>query len=249
MKLHLKFQIIPTSFVPVLASGSKSTPLRDKVSIFPEKSETLTSILHDFSLIFLYENHAKIVQKYAKEEKIGRGRKMRPKRQICPVVASDPGNLGHRISPKNLMLGLFRVSSYLASVISKKTDFWGTKSVDLWQHHGFAIEIIGLSSDTLRSSTSQPSKHTFCTTDRKIDWIDGIDLLLAINVWNCMIIWQQLVWEIHWRLRLPTSQVEFQKMWRGPRPFMHFGGHLMRLMIHFYDKWMRLITHYQGRPN
>ena len=40
--------------------------------------------------------------------------------------------------------------------------------------------------------------------------------------------------------------VEFQKTRHEPQLFKHFGGHLMRLMTHSYDKWMWLITHCHG---
>ena len=39
MKLYLKFWVIPTSFDPVLPSGYKSAPLRDKVFDFLEKNQ------------------------------------------------------------------------------------------------------------------------------------------------------------------------------------------------------------------
>ena len=75
----------------------------------------------------------------------------------------------------------FRVPSHLAYVIFQKYDFRGTKSIDLCQHHRFAIKIICSSSNTLKSLTGRPRKHTFYPTNREINKIDGIGPLVAIN--------------------------------------------------------------------
>ena len=59
-KLHLKFQVISTSFDPVSASGGKSAVLR---SAFPGKSETLQTNFQGFSSCFSEGNQAKNVEK------------------------------------------------------------------------------------------------------------------------------------------------------------------------------------------
>ena len=45
-----------------------------------------------------------------------------------------------------------------------------------------------------------------------------------------------------------SSQEEFQKTRCGPRLFERPGDHLMQLNDPFYDKLMRSLTHYFGRP-
>ena len=114
MKLHLKFQVILTSFDSVLASDGKSVTLRDKVFSFPKKSETLPSDLHGFSSSFLQENHAKICTKYQeicqrskKRKKSEDGRKMATKGVESPMVAGNPGNPGCQIFAENPFLGPF----------------------------------------------------------------------------------------------------------------------------------------------
>ena len=89
----------------------------------------------------------------------------------------------------------FRVSGCLAPVIFPKSDFQGTKSVDLHQYHGSTVEIRGLSSDILKLLADQPRKHTFCLIDLEIDRTNGTCPLVTINVWSYMIIWQQSTWK------------------------------------------------------
>ena len=139
--------------------------------------------------------------------------------------ATDRANLTHgrcefrvaRFCRKNQFWIVFAVSSHLASIIFWKFIFQDTKSIDLWQHHEFTIKIMGSSLDTSKSSTGQLRKHTFCLTDRQIDKIDGTGPLGTINIRNSL-----------------TIKVELRKAQHGPHLFKCFGGHLMRLIAHYY---------------
>lgn len=101
----------------------------------------------------------------------------------------SPATIGIRVagfSRKPTFLGAFRVSRCLAPVIFSNSDFWDMISVDLRQHHRSTVEIIRLSSDAPKSPTDQPRKHTFCPTDREIEWTDVVGPLVSTNVWNCI---------------------------------------------------------------
>ena len=179
----------PTSFDPVLASNGKSAPLRDKSQTFPENKKLCPLICMAYHQVFCRKIMPKIIQKYQenfhrrkKQKKPEDGRKTATKRAKCPMVASNPGNPGRQIFVKNPFWVPFRVSSYLAFVIFQKSDFRHTKSIDHRQHHEFAVQIMGSSSDTSKSLTGRQRKHTFYPTDQEIDKTDGTGPLVEINV-------------------------------------------------------------------
>ena len=104
------------------------------------------------------------------------------RRRPWPMVAGDHRNLGSRIFAKNPFFGyFFCVSICLVPAVFQKSNFRSTKYVDLCQHHRSATKIVGSSSDTLKSPTGRPRKHTFCPINREIDWIDVVGPLVAIN--------------------------------------------------------------------
>ena len=63
-----------------------------------------------------------------------------------------------------------------------KIYFRDTKSIDLRQHHGFIVEIMGSSLDALKSPADRLRKYTFYLTSPEIDMTDGTGPLVAINV-------------------------------------------------------------------
>lgn len=66
IKLYIIFQAIPTSYDPILASGNKSTPLRDKVFNFPFNLGTFLII---FVWLFKKKNSRKTWQDFSKYDK------------------------------------------------------------------------------------------------------------------------------------------------------------------------------------
>ena len=98
------------------------------------------------------------------------------------MVAGDPGSPGSRISANTPFFRFFSRFAMIGSCVYSNSDFKGMISIDLCQHHGSAVEIIRSSSDTPKSPTGRPRKHTFCLTDHEIDWTDVAGPLVATNV-------------------------------------------------------------------
>ena len=130
--------------------------------------------------------HVEKYQENTEEERIRKNRKTaktwRPKETKVPIVTGDLGNLGHRIFVERSFFGPFRFSRCLASVIFRKSNFRGTKSINLSQHHGSAVKIMGSSSNASKSPTGRPRKYTFCLINQKIDMIDDTGPQVTINV-------------------------------------------------------------------
>ena len=205
-KLHLKFQVIPTSFDPVSTLGGKSAT---ESSAFPKNRKLCALICTAFRQVFFRgikpineEKSQRKIQEKAeakKPEKRPRNGDRKATGKWTKVQGHQPTH-GRRRPWKSGSLDfgqkcrfsvLFRVSRCLAPVIFLKSDFWGMISVDLRQHHGSAIEIIWSSSDTPKLPTGRPRKHTFCPTDQEIDWTDVAGPLVSTNVWICIVIRHQ----------------------------------------------------------
>ena len=173
-KLHLKFQVIPTSFDPVSTLGGKSAT---ESWAFPKNRKLCALICTAFRQVFFRGikpiNEEKCQEKYRRKQRwksprngnwkvTGKWTKVQGRRR--PWKSGSPD-----FRQKCRFSVIFCVSRFLAPVIFLKSDFLGMISVDLRQHHGSAIEIIWSSSDSPKSPTGRPRKHTLCPTDREID--------------------------------------------------------------------------------
>ena len=122
-KLHLKFQVIPTSFDPVSTLGGKSAT---ESSAFPKNRKLCALICTVFRQVFFRGikpiNEEKFQRKIQEKKKrksprndqetaTGRRPENGPKSKVAGdhgcMVAGDPGNLGRRISAKSVVFPFF----------------------------------------------------------------------------------------------------------------------------------------------
>lgn len=160
-KLHLKFQIILTSFDPVMAFGDKSA-FAWKVFGFPTNLETLLLVLHAFPSTLLQAKHAekmsknfiKICQKEKKSKNSEKRSKWGPKTSWSLATIGAWLSVAmevrvHQTSTKTFFFCvLFSFSCHFAYKTFRKSNFWGMTSINLHQHHGFFIEPMDPSSNT-----------------------------------------------------------------------------------------------------
>ena len=193
MKLYLKFWVIPTSFDPVLPSGYKSAPLRDKVFDFLEKNQNhCPSFCAASHQVFYWKIMPKNVQNTKKNMS---NRKIRKRSKNATNRALEIWVAGFW---RKSIFGSFSHFQAIWPLWFSENHLFGARNPSIFNN------ITDSPSNALKLSSGQPRKHTFCPTDREINRTDGAGPLATINVWNYMIIWQQLMQEVHRRSRLPT---------------------------------------------
>ena len=173
------------------------------------------------------------------------GRKPATKGVKNPMVAGDHGNPGHRIFTKRAVFRPFWCFELFGPDDFPKiwfSDHEICRSPSTSQIHRRNHMIVIRRFEI----ANQPTKKAHFLSDWSRNRLDRCCQPIGIN--QCLKLHRHPTSKNMW-IHRRSSQEEFQKTRHGPRFFERLGDHLMQLNDPFYDKLMRLLTHYFRQLN